>query len=147
MSVNALSSHHTVVAVQLIPGGVWTDIAEQGDITIPGRSRTESDSSTQLENIDSYVVSGLMRRSPLKVALNFIPSNATQDHLTGLQKLFNANTMTGWKSTYPDGTYIISSGQIQAIGDISAPVDGKLSVDYTIRFSGVYNYNGTTLGA
>lgn len=147
MSVNALSSHGTVVSVQLTVGGPWTEIAEQGDITIPGRSRNEFDSSTQTEKIDSFVMSGLMRRGPLKIQLNMIPSNATQNNLTGLDKLFNANTMTGWKSVYPDGTYIISSGQIQAIGDIAAPVDGMLSVDYTVRFSGVYNHNGATIGS
>lgn len=147
MSVNALSSHGTIVAVQLTPGGAFTNIAEQGDITIPGEMRNEFDSSTQIENIDSYVVSGLMRRSPLKINLNFIPTNATQDNLTGMMKLFIAKTMTGWRMTYPDGTYIIASGQIQAHGDISAPVDGKLAVDFTVRFSGVYNYNGTSTGA
>lgn len=149
MSVNALSSHGTLVYVQLTPGGAFTLLAEQGDITIPGRMRNEFDASTQIENIDSYVVSGLMRRGPLKMTLNFIPSDATMDHLAGLQYLMAQNTMTGWKTVYPGagvGATIISSGRIQAIGDIAAPVDGKLSVDFTIRFSGVYKIDNTQIG-
>ena len=149
MSVNALSSHGTLVSVQLTPGGAWTQIAEQGDITIPGRSRSEFPAHTQAENIDSFVVSGLMQRGPLKIQLNFIPSSATMDHLTGLQKIFADNVMTGWKTVYPGagvGGTIISSGKIQAIGDIGAPVDGKLSVDFTIRFSGIYLIDSTQVG-
>lgn len=149
MTVNALSSHGTLVYVQLTPGGAFTLLAEQGDITVPGRSRNEFDASTQTENIDSWVVSGLMRRGPLKFQLNFIPSSATMDHLTGLQKLLNDNTMTGWKTVYPGagvGGTIISSGRIQAMGDIGAPVDGKLTVDFTVRFSGVYLIDLTQVG-
>ena len=146
MSVNALASHGTLIAVQLTAGAAFTTIAEQGDITVPGRTRPEFPAHTQSENIDSWVVSGLVLRGALKINLNFIPTDATQSQTAGLEKLFNANTMTGWRQTFPDGTYIIASGKIQAIGDIAAPVDGKLSVDYTIRFSGIFDNNGTIVG-
>ena len=147
MSINALASHHTVVSVQLTPGGAFTEIAEQGDLTIPGGSRNEFPAHTQIENVDSYVVSGLMMRGPLKMQLNWIPSNATHDHLTGLRKLFNDNVATGWKQVFPDNTTIISSGKIKALGDISAPVDGKLALDIEVRFSGVYSYAGVIVGS
>lgn len=147
MSVNALSSHNTRMSVQLAPPSqVFTEIAEQGDITVPGIQRNEFDASTQIENIDSWIVSGLMRRGPLKVRFNFIPSNATQNHIAGMQYLLINNLTTGFKTVYPDGTFIVSSGKIQAMGDIAAPVDGTLSVDFTIRFSSVFNYNGTIVG-
>ncbi len=142
MSVNALDTHGTLLAVQLTVGGAFTTIAEINEITIPGRSRNEFDASTQNENIDAWVLSGLMRRTPLKLKVNYIPTNATQSAVAGMDKLFNDKTMTGYRTTYPDGTYIISSGQIQAIGEIAA----KLTAEYTIRFSSVYNNNGSTIG-
>lgn len=148
MSVNALSSHRTLVDVQLTPGGAWTEIAEQKDITVPGMSRNEFETTTQNEDIDSYQL-GVLRRNPLKMGMNFIPTNATQDHIAGLQKLMINNTMTGWRVRYPDvaATSVIASGQVQAIGDITAAVDGTLSSDVTIRFSGKMIIGGVTVGA
>lgn len=145
MSVNGLSGHGTIVAVQLTPGGAFTDIAELGDITPPETSRNEFDSTTQNENIDSFIL-GVLRRSALTFPLNFIPSNNTHDHVTGLYKLQADNVMTGWRNTYPDGTEWIMSGQVQALKP-AAPVDGKLAMDVTIRMSGVMTIDGAVIGA
>lgn len=145
MSVNGLSGHGTIVAVQLVPGGAFTDIAELGDISTPGLSRNEFDATTQNEEIDSYIL-GVLRRGALTFPVNFIPTNNTHDHLTGLIKLHADNVMTGWRQTFPDGTEWIMSGQVQALGS-AAPVDGKLSMDVTIRMSGVMTIGGVTFGA
>lgn len=130
----AISSHGTLVAVQLTPGGAFTDIAEQGDITPPEMMRNEFDATTQEKDIDSYVL-GVLRRGAFTQPLNFLPDNNTHDHLTGVYKLLTENTVTGWRITYPDTTQWIMSGQVQALTP-GAPVDGKLSLDMTLRFSG-----------
>ena len=132
----AISSHGTIVSVQLTPGSTWTDVAEQGDITPPEMSRNEFDATTQEKDIDSYVL-GVLRRGSFTQPLNFLPGDNTHDHVTGVYKLLIENTITGWKITYPDtaGTVWIMSGQIQALKP-GAPVDGKLSLDMTLRFSG-----------
>lgn len=144
MSVNALSGHNTRIAVQLTPGGSYTDIAEQGDVTPPALTRNEFDATTQLEDIDSYVL-GVMRRSPVTLGMNFIPSNNTHDHLTGIIKLMKDNTMTGWRCTFPDATAWIMSGQVQNFQP-TAPVDGKLSANVTLRFSGKMSIAGVVIG-
>ncbi len=131
----AISAHGTIVAVQLTPGGAFTDIAEQGDITPPELSRNEFDATTQEKDIDSYVL-GVFRRGTFTQPLNFLPDNNTQDHLTGVTKLLAENTVTGWKITYPDTTQWIMSGQVKGLKP-NAPVDGKLSLDMTLRFSGL----------
>lgn len=145
MSTNALSGHGTLIAFQPTPGGDFTTIAELGDITAPGLSRNEFDATTQNEDIDSYVL-GVLRREPVTISMNFIPTNTTMDHVTGLQKLIIDNTMTGFRFTYPDATAIIASGQVSAF-KTNAPVDGKLSADVTVRFSGVMTIGGVTIGA
>lgn len=145
MSVNALTGHGTKIAVQLTPGGSFTNIAEQGDITPPALSRNEFDSTTQLEDIDSYVL-GVLRRSTVTVAMNFIPTEETHDEQTGLYKLMIDNTMTGWRFTFPDATAWIASGQVTNIQP-TAPVDGKLSANVTLRFSGAMTINGVEVGA
>lgn len=148
MSVNQKSGHGTLVSVQLTPGGAFTDIAEQGDITAPTLERNEFDATTQNEEIDSYVL-GVARRGLFNIALNFIPDDATQDHLTGMQKLFFDNTITGFKITFPQITPAlewIMSGQVKAF-NIGAPVDGKLTADCSIRLSGLMSIGGVVIGA
>jgi hypothetical protein len=140
----AISAHGTLVAVQLTPGGAFTDVAEQGDITPPALSRNEFDATTQEKDIDSYVL-GVLRRGAFTQPLNWLPDNATHDHLTGVYKLMIENTVTGWRITYPDGTKWIMSGQVQSITP-QAPVDGKLAADVTLRFSGAMQIL-TALGA
>jgi hypothetical protein len=130
----AISSHGTLVAVQLTPGGSFTDIAEQGDVTPPELSRNEFDATTQEKDIDSYVL-GVLRRGSFSQPLNFLPDNNTHDHITGVYKLMIDNTVTGWRVTYPDTTQWIMSGQVQNLVP-GAPVDGKLSLEMTLRFSG-----------
>lgn len=130
----AISSHGTLVAVQLTPGGAFTDVAEQGDVTPPGLTRNEFDATTQEKDIDSYVL-GVLRRGAFTQPLNFLPDNNTHDHITGVTKLMVDNTVTGWRITYPDTTQWIMSGQVQGL-EPGAPVDGKLSLDMTLRFSG-----------
>ena len=148
----ARSSHGTIIAVQQTPGGAFTDIAELGDVTLPGMSRNEFDAIVQNRNIDDYVL-GILRRAPVKVPINFLPGNATHDHLTGVQYLLINNTVTGWKFTVPAvtggdaGIVWIASGQVQAFDNIQAPADGKLSADLTLRLSGLMSIGGVSIGA
>lgn len=146
MSVNALSGHGTKIDVQLTPGGIFTEIAELRDITPPGLSRNEFDATTQNEDIDSYV-HGVMRRELVTIAMNFIPTNNTQDHLTGMQKLLINNTMTGWRFRFPDSgvTTWVASGQVSGFKP-QAPVDGLLSAEATVRFSGKMLIGGVSVG-
>lgn len=142
----AISSHATLVAVQLTPGGTFVDIAEQGDVTPPEFMRNEFDASVQNRNIDDYVL-GILRRGSMTIPLNWLPTDNTHDHLTGVFKLLKDNTVTGFRITYPDtsATKWIMSGQIQSLKP-GAPVDGKLSLDMTIRFSGLMTVGGVVFG-
>jgi len=147
MSVNQKSGHGTLVAVQLTPGGAFTDIAEMGDVTPPALERNEFDATVQNENIDSYVL-GVLRRSAFTIALNFIPDNNTMDHLTGLQKLIIDNTITGFRVRFPQVTPTldwIMSGAVKSFVP-KAPVDGKLAADVTIRLSGLMKIGTVTVG-
>lgn len=147
MSVNQKSGHGTLIALQLTPGGAFTDIAEMGDVTPPSLERNEFDATTQNEDIDSYVL-GVLRRGAFTVPLNFIPDNNTHDHLTGVQKLLKDNTITGFKVTFPQVTpslVWVMSGAIKSFVP-TAPVDGKLAATVSIRLSGRMTIGATTFG-
>lgn len=140
MSLNALSGHGTLIARN------GTTIAELGDITLPELSRNEFEALTQSENIDSYIL-GVLRRGPVTVKMNFIPTDGTHDHLTGLANAIITNSMDGYTFTVPTSPpwIWIASGQVQKMTDV-APVDGKLESDVTIRLSGKFYINGVLIG-
>lgn len=144
-----LDSHGTMFAVQLTPGGAFTDIAELGDLLPPELSSKETDASVHNRKIDNYVLSELLRRSAVTFPINFIPTEQTHDHLTGLYQLKIANTITGWRVKWSDGTVDgtpwIMSGQVQAIKP-KAMVEGKLEADVTVRMSGYMSIGGVLIG-
>ncbi len=140
----AISSHGTIVSrAHAATPTVFVAIAELGDVTPPEMMRNEFDATTQDKNIDAYVL-GVLRRGQFVTPMNFLPTNGTQDHLTGLYKAIIDNSIDGYKITFPDTTEWVLSGQVQHIAP-KAPVDGKLSADVTIRFSGGMTIGGVVI--
>lgn len=127
----------------------FTEIAEVGDVQMPGLDHNEFDAMTHNINIDSYVM-GVLRRDPFTIKLNFLPSDPTHDHLTGLLKacVTNPVPMDGWKMMFPDlvNTWV-ASGQCKAVNNITLPVDGLSTADVTIRFSGRMVINNVLIGS
>lgn len=127
----------------------FTEIAEVGDVQMPGLDHNEFDAMTHNINIDSYVM-GVLRRDPFTIKLNFLPSDPTHDHLTGLLKacVTNPVPMDGWKMVFPDlvNTWV-ASGQCKAVNNITLPVDGLSTADVTIRFSGRMVINNVLIGS
>lgn len=126
----------------------FTEIAEVGDVQMPGFDHNEFDAMTHNINIDSWVM-GVLRRDPFTIKLNFLPSDPTHDHVTGLLKacLTNPVPMDGWKMVFPDlvNTWV-ASGQCKAVNNVTLPVDGLSTADVTIRFSGRMVINNVLIG-
>lgn len=126
----------------------FTEIAEVGDITLPGLDHNEFDAMTHNINIDTYVM-GVLRRELFQIKLNFLPSDPTHDHLTGLIKasVTNPVPMDGFRIVFPDlvNTWT-ASGQVKSVANIMLPVDGLSSADVSIRFSGRMVINNVLIG-
>lgn len=144
-----LSGHgaHIYRAPQATPT-TFTEIAEVGDITLPGLDHNEFDAMSHNVNIDKYVL-GVLRRDLFTIKLNFLPSDPTHDHLTGLIKACVTNPVPtdGFKIIFPDlvNTWI-ASGQVKSVNNISLPVDGLSTADVSIRFSDRMTINGVLIG-
>lgn len=124
---------------------VFADISELAKIGLPGMFRNEFDASTQNVNIDRYNF-GFLRRKPVELSLNYLPGDASHDHLTGLYKALIDNSVDGYKFTQNPGTLVwVASGQVQAI-DPDTPTDGVLMAKVTLRFSNVMSIQGVTIG-
>ena len=143
----AISGHGTLIqrATAALPF-TFTTIAEVGDITAPGLTRNDFEALTQDRNIDAYIL-GVLRRNPLTIAINYLPSDATHDHLTGLAKaiITEPPPIDGYKMIFPGGIAWIMSGQCKGF-EPKAPVDGKLVADVTIRLSDRMYLGGVLVG-
>ena len=126
----------------------FTEIAEVGDIVLPGMDHNEFDASTHNDNIDKYVL-GILRRDLFTIKMNFLPSDPTHDHLTGLIKaaVTNPVPMDGFKMVFPDLTNTwVASGQVKSVNNITLPTDGLSTADVAIRFSGRMVINSVLIG-
>jgi hypothetical protein len=143
----AISGHGTLIAraTAALPF-TFVNIAEVGDITAPGLNRNDFEALTQDRNIDAYIL-GILRRNPLQLALNFLPTDASHDHITGLLKaiITEPPPIDGYRMTLPGGIAWVMSGQCKGF-DIKAPVDGKLAADVTIRLSDRMWLGGVLVG-
>jgi hypothetical protein len=144
-----LSGHGThIYRAPIATPSTFTEIADVGDITLPGLDHNEFDATNHNNNIDAYVL-GVLRRDLFTIKLNFLPSDPTHDHLTGLIKaaITNPVPMDGFKIIFPDlvNTWV-ASGQVKSVNNIVQPVDGLSSADVGIRFSGRMVINNVLIG-
>lgn len=145
----ALSGHGAhIYRAPIATPSTFTEIAEVGDITLPGMDHNEFDALTHNQNIDQYVL-GVLRRDLFTIRMNFLPSDPTHDHLTGLIKacITNPVPMDGFRIVFPDlvNTWT-ASGQVKNVNNIVLPVDGLSTADVGIRFSGRMVINGVLIG-
>ena len=126
----------------------FTEISEVRDITLPGLDHNEFDATSHNRNIDAYVL-GVLRRELFTIQVNFLPSDPTHDHLTGLIKACTTNPvpLDGFRIVFPDlvNTWT-ASGQVKNVSNIVLPVDGLSTADVGIRFSGRMVINGVLIG-
>lgn len=144
-----LSGHGAhIYRAPLATPSTFTEIAEVGDITLPGLDHNEFDATLHNNNIDTYVM-GVLRRDLFTIKLMFLPSDGTHDHLTGLIKscVTNPPPLDGFKIVFPDlvNTWI-ASGQVKNVNNITLPVDGLSTADVGIRFSGRMVINNVLIG-
>lgn len=142
-----ISSHATIIARALAATPtVYVDIAELGDFKLPKIMRKDFDASVHNKNIDTYGI-GILRREAVTFPMHFIPSDSSQDHLTGLYKALIDGTFDGYKFYQTASSLIwITSGNVTAI-EPDAKVEGPFSANVTLRLSGVMSINGVTIGS
>lgn len=143
---NRYDSYPILVARAIAPSPTFTTIAELDTVGLPELGVNEADASIQNSTIDRYVTSTLLRRKPVPLQLNFDPNDATQDHITGLYKALTAQSVDGYKFTHSASSLVwVASGNVTNIKP-GTPMEGKLSLAVTLRFSGQMSINGVTLG-
>lgn len=114
----------------------FTTIAEVGDIDGP----SDSVDTIEVTNHSSAgarkeFIAGLIDSGEVSFPINWIPSDATHDETTGLEKVKNDREMRKYQIIFPDATQMEFSALCTKFAR-KAPVAGKLSADITLKVSG-----------
>ena len=126
---------------------VFTNIAELEIPALPELSSTATDASTQNHTIDVYVVSTLLRRKPVSLTFNMLPSDPTQDHVAGLYFSKINTSFDGWKFSHAaSGLVWVASGTLTTVGPPKTAIEGKLQLPVTIQLSGPMGIQSNSAG-
>ena len=125
---------------------VFTAIADCDVPALPEIGSNEADASVQNKTADIYVVSSLIRRKALTATFNMLPSDATQDHVAGLYFARINNSFDGYKFSHAaSGLIWVASGFVTNLKP-KTPMEGKLQLDVTLRFSGPMGIQSNSAG-
>lgn len=125
---------------------VFTNIAEIDNLGLPEIGSNEYDASVQNKTIDIYTVSALLRRKTVPLTLNMLPSDASQDHVAGLYFARINNSFDGYKFSHAaSGLIWVASGFVTALAP-KTPMEGKLQLAVTLRFSGPMGLQSNSAG-
>lgn len=142
-----ISAHGTTIEIAL-PGSPssYIEIAEVGDMQMPGFTRNEFDITSHNRDIDTWIL-GVQRRDPVTFPLFF--NKAISSHITLRDAQLNGDPTTnmnyGWRVTSPDGDILIFSGGVKEFKR-TAPVDGPQTGNVVIRPTGEFILNGVRYG-
>jgi hypothetical protein len=143
--MDAVPAHGTVIArAPAATPGVYTEIGALGDLQPPSLSRNTFDVTTQNDDIDAFVA-GVLRRKEVTFPISFRWDDPTHNHVSGLYQAIIANTLDGYKITFPDGTEWTFNAYVTNI-DMQAPVDGPQAANVTLRPSGLMAIDDVTIG-
>ena len=137
---DALSSFGTLIKIGdgATPTEGFTTIAELLDIDgVTLKSNTEDATNHSSPGSFEEKVVTTLSAGPVKLGINFIPTNATHSQSTGLIKDWKNKTKRNFQIVFPDsGATTWSFAAYVTNVDIKAPVKGKLRADVTLDITG-----------
>ena len=132
---DALSSFGTIVHIDLAGGGL-VPIAMLRDITGPSLALGTEDVTPQdATGAWRQFVPTLLDGGEVTFQLDFIPTEDIHDAVGGLVKDMTDRTLRDFKVAFPEGTDWSFSAYVTGFTP-TAPVEGALTADVTLRSSG-----------
>ncbi len=114
----------------------FTSVSEVKKLTPPKLSRAVIDVTHMLSpNGYKEYIPGWRDGGEMNYEANWLPTDATQDAVTGLHASFNDNLVHNWRLLIPDVLYISFSGFITA-HEPDTPLEDGAKIAGTIKISG-----------
>ena len=144
MVTSAISSFGAILRVG--DGGgteVFTAIAELKDLSGPNKALATQEATTHASPGKAReFISTLVDNGEVSATLNFLITNATHDWLTGLMGDLDDGTRRNFQLQFPDaGTTTAAFSAFVTQFNPSAPVDGILEAEITLKLTGLITWS------
>lgn len=119
------------------PTEAFADIAEVMDITPPPLERDDIEVTNQ-QSVDGWreYIPGWRDGGEVEFNCNWLPTNATQDEVTGMLETFNDDDLHNWRIVLPDGVKTISFAGFLTGFEPDLPLEEQGQLSITIKVSG-----------
>ena len=135
MSTDALPSKIILRMGDGLTPETFIPIAEVKDFDGPSEKNTFHDGTTQEDDSEAPIPSAITRFDASKFTVNFIPSDSTHDHITGMRAALRAKTLKHWQVEYVyDGLVDSFSAYVENFSPKS-PVDGIHTADVGLKIA------------
>lgn len=135
MSLNALKATGTIIRFRVHgTSDPYVPVAELMDASGPGEKSTFLDATSHDDTAEAVVASGITRFDEVACPMNFIPSDASHDHVTGLRYHQRNKTLLDFEIEHVDGTVDAFAAYVSTFKP-SMPVDGILKADCSLRIT------------
>lgn len=128
-----------LIAGDIALGGEnFATIAEVNDITPPAPTTSTFETTHYLSpNGNMQFAGGLTDPGDMTIGFNWLPTDATQDNLTGLFKAFRDKQLRNFRIIYPlSPTVIDSFAGLVTTYPIVTPINDRMTGSVTIKVSG-----------
>jgi hypothetical protein len=151
MSNSAVSGHGATFAITLDPvnsASTYTSVAEITSDIMHEYKRDSEGHAAHADTVVSYIMDGAFDQSEIPLTCNFIYNNSTHDHTTGVQSIFKAGTLIGFRLRSPLGTTdtneVIGSCFVSSFKRTFPNRTGAQSAEIGFRPSGTFKIDGVT---
>ncbi len=119
-------------------GENFATIAEVSDITPPAPTTSTFETTHYLSpNGNMQFASGLTDPGDMSISFNWLPTDATQDNLTGLFKAFRDKQLRNFRIIYPlTPTVVDAFAGLVTTYPVTTPMNDRMSASVTIKVSG-----------
>lgn len=135
MSLNALKATGTILRFRVHgTSDPFVPIAELLDVSGPSEKTTFLDATSHDDTAEAVVASGITRFDEMTFPVNFIPTDASHDHITGLRYHRRNKTKLDIEMEHTDGTVDAFVAFCSKCSP-TAPVDGILKGEFGLRLT------------
>lgn len=119
-------------------GENFATIAEVNDITPPAPTTSTFETTHYLSpNGNMQFAGGLTDPGDMSVTVNWLPTDPTQDNLTGLYKAFRDKQLRNFRIIYPFTPAVIDTfAGLVTTYPVTTPINDRMSAAITIKCSG-----------
>jgi predicted secreted protein len=118
-------------------GVTYTDVAEVVTVPFPNLVADDVEVTNQdSPGLSKEYISGLTEPGEMTASCNWIPDDATQDHIAGILHLKQTGEVVSWKITTPDAVLTCTvDGYVKSFTP-TIPIGEEMTMEFVVKVAG-----------